>query len=196
MQLHGYWSSNPMKVRLALAELGEPYEEVKVDLGSRENRQASYLAIHPRGQVPALVDGDSKVWESGAVLAWLAERSGRLMPTDPASRAKAWSLLFYESAEFQGFASSHFGYHVVAPHFGFPRDEEGFAAAKQKIGRSLDLLQGQLAEGPYLCGEFSIVDCAYAPWFPVIDLGSHPALAAWFARVKARSSWTSLQWAY
>jgi GST-like protein len=194
--LHGYWSTNPMKIRLALAELGEPWEDRTVDLAAREHRSPEFLALNPRGKVPVLVDDGAAIWESGAILAWLVERTGRLFPREPAARAQAWSLLFYESAVFQDPASEFFGYHVVAPTFGRPRDEAGYERAQKPMARCLDLLEGQIGEREWLAGEFSVVDCAFAPWFTAIPTESHPRLRAWFHRMKARSSWTSLDWKY
>ena len=185
-----------MKIRIALHELGLSYEDSPVDLRQRENRQPAYRAIHPRGQVPALEDEGAVLWESGAILAWLIEKTGKLMPKEPRARARAWSLLFHESAAFQPLAGEYFFDRAVAPKLGLKHDPEGVEKASKKIGRELDILETVLLEGPYLAGDFSAADIAYSVWFPTLDLGERPRLSAWFDRVKTRPSWTEQNWAY
>ena len=69
MKLYGYWTSNPQKVRLALEEMGEPYEYVNLDLSQRANKTPEFKALNPRQKVPVLVDGDAVLWSRG--LHWL-----------------------------------------------------------------------------------------------------------------------------
>lgn len=196
LTLHGYWSTNPMKVRLALAEADVQYTFVEVELGKRANRTPEYLALHPRGQVPVLVDDGVPIWESGACLLWIAERSGKLLAASGAGRARALSLLFFESAAFQHAAEPFFRERALVPHFNMPPKPEALEAAHKPMGRHLDLLEAQLGDGPFLVGDLSIADLAFAPWLPVLDLGERPRVRAWFDRLRTRPSWTSLAWAY
>lgn len=196
LTLHGYWSTNPMKVRLALAEAAVEHRFVEVDLAKRANREEGYLALHPRGQVPVLVDDGVPIWESGACLLWIAERSGQLLAPSGADRARALSLLFFESAAFQAAAEPSFRERALVPIFGLTPKPEAMEAAAKTLGRHLDLLERLLADAPFLAGELSIADLAFAPWLPVLDLGERPRVLAWFERLRRRPSWTGLPWAY
>ena len=195
MKLYGFWSSNPQKVRLALEELEVPYEYVNGDLRKREQRTPEFTALNPRQKVAVLVDGDAVLFDSGAALLWLAETSGKLLPTSRPQRARALSLLCIEGAAFQDSAGQYFYNRVVAPFYSMKETPEDLAAARPKMEKLLDVLEGQLT-GDYLAGEFGIVDCAYAPWFPVLDIGERPKLQAWFERVKARPAWSRCAWTY
>ncbi|MDP6944975.1 MAG: glutathione S-transferase N-terminal domain-containing protein, partial [Myxococcota bacterium] len=101
MRLHWFWSTNPQKVRLALEELALDYELVEVDLAKGAHKQADFLAIHPRGKVPALEIDGGICWESNAALEYLGLRERRLWPSEPVGLTEALSLLHMESGAFQ-----------------------------------------------------------------------------------------------
>ena len=73
MKLYGYWTSNPQKIRLALEEIGEPYEYEYLDLAQGHQKTPEFKVLHPRQKVPLLVDGDAVLWESGAALVYLSQ---------------------------------------------------------------------------------------------------------------------------
>ena len=118
MRLHWYPSTNPQKVRLALEELSLDYELVELDLVKGAQKQADYLAIHPRGKVPALEIDGGVCWESNAALQYLGMREGRLWPTEPVGLTEALSLLHMESGAFQDLAGVYFFNRVVLPNVG------------------------------------------------------------------------------
>ena len=97
MKLYYFPSPNPQKIRFALNELGLDCETVAVDLTKGEQRAPEFLALNPCARVPVLVDGELKLWESHAILAYLGEKTGRLWPTTAAGRADAIRWLFFLS---------------------------------------------------------------------------------------------------
>ncbi len=196
MRLHWFWSTNPQKVRLALEELGLDYDLVEVDLARGEHKQADYLALHPRGKVPALEIDGGVCWESNAALEYLGMREGRLWPSEPVGLTEALSLLHMESGAFQDQAGVYFYNRVVRPFAGKEGDPERVAQAAKKMAPLLTVLDDRLDEKDYLLGDFSVVDCAYAPWLPILDLDDHQNVAAWRERLKARPSWAACDFTY
>ena len=97
MKLYYFPSPNPQKIRFALNELGLDCETVAVDLTKGEQRAPEFVALNPCARVPVLVDGELKLWESHAILAYLGEKTGRLWPTTAAGSADAIRWLFYLS---------------------------------------------------------------------------------------------------
>ena len=196
MRLHWFWSTNPQKVRLALEELGLDYDLAPVDLAKGAHKQANFLALHPRGKVPALEIDGGVCWESNAALEYLGMREGRLWPTEPVGLTEALSLLHMESGAFQDQAGVYFYNRVVRPFAGKEGDPERVAAAAKKIAPLLTLLGDRLDGKDYLLGDFTVVDCSYAPWLPILDLDDHPRVAAWRDRLMARPSWTACEFTY
>ena len=191
MRLHWYNSTNPQKVRLALEELSLDYELVHLDLAKGEHKQADYLAIHPRGKAPALEIDGGVCWESNAALEYLAFREGKLWPQEPVGLTEALSLMHMESSAFQDQAGVYFFNRVVLARIGKEASPERVAKAHKKIAPLLTLLNDRLESKAYLLGDFTLVDCAYAPWLPFLDLEDYPEVEAWRARLMARASWKS-----
>ncbi len=196
MRLHWFWSTNPQKVRLALEELDLDYELVHVDLVTGAHKSADFLALHPRGKVPALEIDGGICWESNAALEYLGMREGRLWPTEPVGLTEALSLLHMESGAFQNQAGIYFYNRVVLPKAGKQGDPDRVAAAAKKMGRLLTVLEDRLDHKDYLLGDFSVVDCSYAPWLPILDLDRHPNVSAWRDRLMARPSWAACEFTY
>jgi len=196
MRLHWFWSTNPQKIRWALEELGLAYELNFIDLGDGAHKTEEYQAIHPRGKVPALEVDGGVLWESNAALVYLARREERLWPGDAAGDAEALSLLFLEAAAFQDLAGVYFWNRVVRPRYGADVDESKVAATTPKMNRLLDVLASRLGEKEYLLGDFTLVDCAFGPWLPVLDLEEHPSLLAWRSRLVSRPAWTACEFSY
>jgi GST-like protein len=190
VRLHWFNSTNPEKVRLALEELGIPYERVHVNLSKGEHKTDAYRELHPRSKVPALEIDGNVLWESGAILNYLGQREARLWPTEGTTLAKALNLIFLESAAFQAPAGVFFINRKILPSIGKSPDPKRMEAAQKKIDPVLRVLSEQLAESDYLLGDFSLVDLAYAPSLPWLDLDGFPALVRWRKRLMKRESWT------
>ena len=193
MRLYWFDSTNPHKVRLALEELGLDYELVAMDMAKGAHKQADYLAIHPRGKVPALEIDGGVCWDSNAALQYLGMREGRLWPHEPAGLTEALSLLHMESSAFQEYARVYFFNRVLLPRTGRDGDPERIAKVAKKMSALLTLLDDRLGANDYLLGDFSVVDCAFAPWLPMLDLDPHPRVMAWHQRLTARKSWSASQ---
>jgi GST-like protein len=181
---------NGRKVSIALEELGLPYEVRLVRLRKLEQKEPAFLAINPNGRVPALVDHDEggfAVFESGAILAYLAEKTGRLMPADLLGRSRVMQWLMFQMSgvgPMQGQANVFFRY--------FPEKIPAVIDRYQNETRRLyGVMDGQLGQREYLAGEYSIADIAVYPWvaqhdWSGVDLGPFPSLARWFGRLSAR----------
>jgi len=189
IKLHWFHSTNPEKIRLALEELGLDYTRVPVDLGKGEHRTDAFRELHPRGKVPVLEIDGITLWESGAILTYLGQREQRLWPLEKPGLAKALNLLFLESAVFQDQAGVFFMNRFILPSIGREGDPDRIAKAQKKVEPILQVLAQSLGDADYLLGEFSLVDLAYAPWLPWMDLDHIPALAAWRERLMSRDAW-------
>jgi len=197
MRLYGYWTSNPQKIRLALEEIGEPYAYEYLDLSQRANKTPEFKALNPRQKVPLLVDDEVVIWESGAALVYLSQKAPHLWPSDEASRAQALSLLFFEASTFNDIARIYFFNRLVLPRLDKVGDEERVAQAAKKMKPLLTLLDQRLqSTQAYLLGDFSLADCAYAPFLPILDLEAFPHLIAWRDRLMARPAWGRADFTY
>lgn len=196
-------SSNALKVRFLLAELGVPYERVEVPI--RKPRPDWYLALNPVGLIPALEDEGLVVSESNAILRFMAEREGAdaLYPRDPRARAPVEELLdrytlVLRPALFR-VERAALGY---TPGVGFrPErgDPEAAARAAGEIAGTLALFDRLVAPGGgYALGRFTLADCAAAPALfrthrTGLDLGPYPALARWRETVLARPAFAAAE---
>lgn len=189
-------SSNALKVRFLLAELGLSYERRTVPLS--RPRPPAYLALNPVGGVPALQDDGFVVSESHAILRYLATREGRgdLYPSDPRERAVVDEFLERFAT---GIRAAFFRHEV--PALGYSRDKGGFGAlapdpaaaeaAEREIQPALRLLDGLVEPSAVVLGRFTIADCALAPVLyrttrTGLDLAPHPRLEALRAALVTR----------
>ena len=199
IQLHSSPRSTGTRVAWALEELGVPYEYVEVERGAGQQSPA-YLAIHPQGKVPALVDEGQPYFESAAILLHLGERYGASRGLWPsaghASHAQAlcWSL----------WASSELGPHMLqylyhgqdTPISYRPQDRSAACAEynRSQLTRGMDALQTLLAQREYVVGGFSLADVAVGSWLLFgrgigLDLSTHPRVADWADRCSERPAY-------
>ena len=181
---------NGQKASIALEELELPYEVHALDLGKREQREEPYLKINPNGRIPAIVDrdeGDFAVFESGAILIYLAEKTGRLLPTDVKGRSVAIQWLMFQMGgvgPMQGQAGVFFRYAPEKIPFAIDRYQ-------RETRRLYEVLERRLQEVEYLAGDYSIADVATFPWVRSHDwvgvtVEGLPAVQRWLAAVEAR----------
>jgi len=192
-----YFSPTPngLKARLFLEEAGLDYRIVKVRLSAGEQFAPAFLAISPNGKIPAIVDhapahggGPQIVFESGAILLYLAEKVGRFLPVDPRARLDAMQWLVWQVAALGPTAGQAGYFRVYAPQ---PVD-----AAIDRYTRELRRLYGvldrRLAGREYIAGdEYSVADIAAYPWIVPNrphgqDLAEFPELRRWFELIAAR----------
>jgi glutathione S-transferase/GST-like protein len=154
---------NGHKISIALEELALPYTMRVLDLAAREQKAPWYLAINPNGRIPAIVDRDEDnfaVFESGAILVYLAEKTGRLMPRDPKGRSRVMQWLMFQMGgigPMMGQANVFFRY--------FPEKlQPAIDRYQGETRRLFGVLDRQLASHEYLAGDYSIADIANWAW--------------------------------
>ncbi|MBN9063067.1 MAG: glutathione S-transferase [Rhizobiales bacterium 65-9] len=155
-------SPNPMKVALFLEEAGLPYEPVVVDTRRGQQFSPDYLAVNPNGKVPAIVDGDATVFDSNAILLYLAEKTGRFLPADNAKeRGELFSWLMFLATGLGPF----FGQAVHFKHFAPERIAYATDRYLFEAKRHLDVVEQRLSGRRYFVGEtYTIVDMDFWGW--------------------------------
>ncbi|MFK3794228.1 MULTISPECIES: glutathione S-transferase family protein [Pseudomonas] len=181
---------NGHKVSILLEELGLPYTVHALSFDKKEQKAPAFLKINPNGRIPAIVDrdnGDFPVFESGAILVYLAERTGRLLPADAKGRSQVMQWLMFQMGgigPMQGQANVFFRY--------FPEKLQGAIDRYQHETRRLyEVLDTRLQQVDYLAGDYSIADIATFPWVRGHDWSGVPvqgleALQRWMAAMEAR----------
>lgn len=192
MQLYTAPTPNGYKISIALEELGLPYEVHIVDIRVGEQFKPEFLAISPNNRIPALVDpngpaGPIALFESGAILLYLAERYGGLLPPDPAGRYLAIQWLMWQMGGLGPMLGQahHFRQYAPTP---VPYAIDRYTNEAHRLYRVMDT---RLAEADYLAGSYSIADIACWPWIRPYklqgqDLAEFPNLQRWFAAIAAR----------
>ncbi len=178
LQLYSLATPNGVKVTVMLEELlalgkkEAEYDAYTIDIGEGDQFGSGFVAANPNSKIPALVDhGTSpptRVFESGAILVYLAEKFGAFYPTDPSDRAECLSWLFWQmgSAPFLGGGFGHF-YAYAPEKFEYPINRYAM-----EVKRQLDVLDRNLAERRFLIGdEYTIADMATFPWYGALALG-------------------------
>ena len=176
---------NPMKVALLLEELGLPYEAVPVDTRKGEQFAAAYLKVNPNGKVPAIVDGDVRVFDSNAILLYLADREKKFAPLDTAGAARGdmLSWLMFIASGIGPFSGQSVHFRHAAPE---PKE---YALNRYDFEAHLHwkLIEDRLATSKYILGdEYSIVDMAFWAWARLVPfvLGTGDATWSTYPNVK------------
>ncbi|MND49928.1 MULTISPECIES: glutathione S-transferase family protein [unclassified Pseudomonas] len=181
---------NGHKVSIVLEELGLPYTVHALSFDKKEQKSADFLKINPNGRIPAIVDranGDFAVFESGAILIYLAEQTGKLMPSDPKGRSLVLQWLMFQMGgigPMQGQANVFFRY--------FPEKLQGAIDRYQHETRRLyEVLDTRLQSVEFLADQYSIADIATFPWvrgyeWSGVSVEGLTALQRWMATLEAR----------
>lgn len=177
LQLYSLATPNGVKVTIMLEELlaaghtGAEYDAWIVNIGEGHQFSSGFVEANPNSKIPALMDHSDdtpqRVFESGSILLYLAEKFGAFMPTDPAQRTEAMSWLFWQmgSAPYLGGGFGHF-YAYAPEKFEYPINR--FA---METKRQLDVMDRHLAENDYFAGDYSIADMAIWAWYGQLVLG-------------------------
>jgi GST-like protein len=185
---------NGQKVHIAVEELGLPYTIVPVAIGQGDQFKPEFLAINPNHRIPAIVDtegpgGRFTLFESGAILVFLAEKAGALIPTDAAARYTCLQWLMFQMGGVGPMFGQYNHFAVYAPEK-LPYAIERYLNESKRLLRVLDK---RLAESAYLAGEdYSIADIATFPWVrsmarrEIVSLEETPSVARWHAAIDAR----------
>jgi GSH-dependent disulfide-bond oxidoreductase len=181
---------NGWKVSVALEELGLPYQVKAIDLGNLEQKEPWFLAINPNGRIPAIVDhelGDFPIFESGAILIHLAEKTGRLMPSDVKGRSLVLQWLMFQMGGVGPMMGQANVFHRYAPEK-IPYAIERYQKESRRL---LQVLDTRLANNEFLAGDYSIADIANWCWaqgheWGGIDVSGLVHLERWIQQIKAR----------
>ncbi|MDX3925664.1 MAG: glutathione binding-like protein [Shinella sp.] len=202
IQLYSLPTPNGVKISIALEELGLPYEAHRIDFGANEQKSPEFVSLNPNGRIPAIIDPDGPdgkpigLFESGAILVYLAEKTGKLIPADAAGRYETLCWVMFQMGG-------------VGPMFGQFGHFYKFAAEKvannsypteryrDEAKRLLGVLEGRLKDRRWIMGdEHTIADIAFYPWVrgadvfyggrEALDYASFPAVMAWLERCLAR----------
>lgn len=190
MELYTDSSPNGFKATIALAELGLPYRLRHVRIEQGEHRLPAFLALNPHGRIPVLVDHDTgiTVFESAAILLYLAEKTGRLLPAQPQQRWAAITWLAFHAASMGPMLGQRVHFEIAEGG----ANAAAMAHFRQLSEAALATMDGRLADNAYLAGdEYSIADIASVGWLHIaqlvgFDFSAWPHLGAWYARVAAR----------
>jgi GST-like protein len=205
LQLHSLATPNGVKVTVLLEELLElgikdaEYDAYLINIGDGDQFGSGFVAINPNSKIPALLDRSTspptRVFESGAILVYLAEKFGHFLPTDPSARAECMSWLFWQmgSAPYLGGGFGHF--YAYAPE----KWEYPINRYAMEVKRQLDVLERNLAERRFLCGdEYTIADMANYAWYGALtlhniydaavflDVASYENVVRWATEIEAR----------
>lgn len=186
---------NGRKVGIMLAECELPFDEHFIDILAGDQLSAEFLARNPNNKHPVIVDPDGPggdpitVWESGAILLYLARKCGRLLPADPRRYVEAMKWLFFQVSTQGPMAGqfAHFAFYA-RPEHQYPYAIERY---RNEMARQLRVMNEQLAGREYFADEYSIADVALFPYAASGILRSElelPHLRAWIARLQGRSA--------
>ena len=194
IDLYSWPAPNGHKAHILVEELAIPYRIIPIDITSGAQHQTSYQAINPNGKIPAIVDhapldggAPITVFETGAILLYLAEKEGRFLPTDPRQRSEVLQWLFWQVGglgPMMGQAQHFFRYASTPVPYGITRYQG-------ETRRLLKVLDSRLAEREYVCATYSIADMACFPWIRIhkmtgVSLDDFPNVEAWYGRVRSR----------
>ena len=198
MQLYGYFrSGNTRKVRLCLAELGVDYELVTVDLATGEQRSPDYLRLNPNGVVPTLVDDELVLWESSAILLYLAEKypQANLLPQALDERARVYNG-WCGSRPPSTHRASVWWRNWPSPKR--RRMQQAIATLRATIARNLEILAEALGGNDYLLGHYTLADLVMLPHLAALNDAGFPlpgTVRRYLERLAARPAWqATLAW--
>jgi GST-like protein len=201
LQLYSLPTPNGVKVSIMLEEIGLPYEPHTINIGANETWIPEYLALNPNGKIPAIIDPDGPdgkpvaLWESGAILIYLAEKTGKLLPKDPIARIETIQWVFFQMAAVGPmFGQVGFFHKFAGKDYEDKRPRDRYVAESKRL---LGVLEGRLADRQFIMGDdYTIADIALLGWVrningfyeagELVDYGSLKHVPAWLDRCLAR----------
>jgi len=183
LQLYSFPTPNGVKVSIALEELGLPYEAHTVTLADADVKSAEFLSLNPNNKIPAIIDPDGPggkpigLFESGAILIYLADKTGKLLPADPAARATAIQWLMFQMGGLGPmFGQLGFFYKFAGSEIEDPRPRDRYVNEAKRL---LSVFEGALEGKEWINGEYSIADIAIAPWLNALDFYGAREILGW-----------------
>lgn len=183
IQLYSYPTPNGVKVSIALEELGLPYEAHRVTLSDADVKSPEFLALNPNNKIPAIIDPDGPggvplaLFESGAILVYLAEKTGRLLGATPADKYRVIQWVMFQMGGV-GPMFGQLGYFVkfAGAQIEDPRPRERYIGEARRL---LAVVDGALDGKEWIADEFSIADIALAPWLNALSFYGAQELVGW-----------------
>lgn len=189
IDLYTFGTPNGHKASIVLEELGLEYEVHKIDITKDEQFTPEFVAINPNSKIPAIVDRDANitVFESGAILIYLAEKTGKLLPSETKERFQVIEWLMFQMASVGPMFGQYNHFNRYAPEK-IPYAIERY---KKETLRLYEVLNKQLADKEFICGAYSIADIATFPWvnayeYMELTLDNHLHLQQWVSRMEQR----------
>jgi len=199
IQLYSLPTPNGVKVSIALEELGLPYEVHRIDFGQSDQHTAEFLSLNPNGKIPAIIDPDGPggkplpLFESGAILLYLAEKTGKLMPAG----AGRWEVIQWLMFQMGGigpmFGQVGYFHHFAGKEIEDPRPRTRYFNEARRL---LSVLDQRMAGRDWIAGDYSIADISICPWVRNLrdgylagketGLAEMPNVLAWLDRFLAR----------
>jgi GST-like protein len=194
IDLHYWTTPNGHKITIFLEESGLPYRIIPVNIGKGQQFAREFLAISPNNRIPAIVDQNPadggqpiEMFESGAILLYLAEKTGRFIPGDLRGRVETIQWVFWQMGNLGPMAgqNNHFS------NYALDKIPYAMDRYRNEVNRLYGVLDRRLADRPYIAGDYSIADMASYPWIVPYErqgqkLEDFPHLKRWFESVRAR----------
>lgn len=198
LRLYYFPSPNGRKVSIALEEMGLDYQIEIVNILKNEQQEPRFLQVSPNGRIPAIVDDDATgervvIFESGAILQYLARKSGQFYAATEARRSWIDAWVFWQTSGLGPMSSQINWFTRVAATPGRDPRDSSYALHRftKEVKRLYGVLEMQLTGRPYICDDYSIADMAAWPWVDryhsnVGDIAQYPNIAAWRDRIATR----------
>lgn len=193
IELYSWVTPNGYKVHILLEELGLDYRAIPVDIGAGEQFEPAFLRTSPNNRIPAIVDRDGpggepiSVFESGAIMLYLAEKAGRFLPADLRARTAMWEWLMFQMAN----VGPMFGQVAHFVSYAPERVEYAVNRYTREMNRLLGVMDRRLGEADYLAGDYGLADMATFPWVRSArrvgaELAEYPNVQRWYEAIRAR----------
>ena len=195
IDLYSWPTPNGHKIHIMLEECGLPYRVHAVDIGAGEQFKSEFLRISPNNKIPAIVDSEGpdgepiSLFESGAILIYLAAKTGRFLPADVRGKYVALQWLMFQMGSVGPMFGQAHHFRIYAPE----KIQYAIDRYTNETKRLYDVMDRRLAEVPYFAGEYSIADIAIYPWTRShanqgVDLADYPNVERWYEAVEARGA--------
>ena len=192
IDLYSAATPNGQKIHIMLEEAGLAYKVIWVNISKGDQFKPAFLKISPNNKIPAIVDHDGPdgepiaLFESGAILMYLAEKTGRFLPTEPRARIEVLTWLFFQMGSVGPMLGQAHHFRAYAPE----RIPYAVDRYTNEAGRIYGILDRRLAVHQYLAGDYSIADMATFPWIRLHerqgqDMADFPNLKRWFDTIAA-----------
>ena len=194
IDLHYWTTPNGHKITMFLEETGLAYKIFPVNIGKGDQFKPDFLAIAPNNRIPAMVDHEPKgggkpisIFESGAMLLYLAEKTGKFLPKEPANRADVMQWLFWQMGGLGPMAGQNHHFRNYAQE----KIPYAMDRYRNEVNRLYGVMDRRLADRPFLAGDYSIADMASYPWVMLHErqhqkIADFPHLKKWLDTIEAR----------